>query len=75
MSGNVTGIRVVMYEKAGVRVSELPDLIASYDGSLKLVSAGEPFFILKPRGSALFGQEEMLLAVKKLLIEIKRLLD
>ncbi len=75
VSGNITGIRVVMYEKAKVNVSEIPALLQSYDGSLKLVNTGEPFFTLKPRGSALFGQEEMLSAVKKLLIEIKRLLD
>ncbi len=40
------------------------------------MTGGEtPFFLLKPRGSAVFEQDALLGAVKKLLIDIKMLLE
>lgn len=75
VAGGRTEARVTMYAQARVDVTKIPDLIASYNGSLKVTGGETPFFTLKPRGTTLFEQEALLSAVKKLLIDIKQLLD
>lgn len=75
VSGDRTEIRVAMFADAKVDVNRIPQLIASYDGALKITGSREPVFSLKPRGSAVFEQESLLLAVKKLLNDIKMLLE
>ncbi|MCI8402553.1 MAG: transcription-repair coupling factor [Lachnospiraceae bacterium] len=75
VTGNALEIKAVMYARAGIDVARIPELIRAYGGNLKLTNAAEPFFTLKPRRGAVFRQEELLAAVKKLLIDIKMLLD
>ncbi len=75
VEGSRTEIRVTMYGRARVNTEKIAELIASYAGSLRVAAGSEPVFALKPRGGAVFGQEEILDAVKKLLIDIKMLLE
>jgi transcription-repair coupling factor (superfamily II helicase) len=75
VSGDRREIRVTMYGEAKVDVTRIADLVASYQGTLKITGNKEPVFTLKPRGSLLFDQETLLPAVKKLLIHIKMLLE
>ncbi len=75
VSGDRTGIKVVMFAQARVEVAKIPQLIETYGGSLRVTGGEAPFFLLKPRGSAVFEQDALLAAVKKLLIDIKMLLE
>ncbi len=75
VEGSRTQVKVTMYGQAQVNTAKIPELIASYGGSLKVTAGSEPVFTLTPRGSAIFGAQELLDVVKKLLIDIKMLLE
>ena len=75
VAGDRAGVKVVMFAQARVDVARIPGLIEAYGGSLRVTGGETPFFLLKPRGSAVFEQEALLGAVKKLLIDIKMLLE
>lgn len=75
VSGDRAGVKVAMFAQARVDVTRIPGLIEAYGGSLRVMGGETPFFLLKPRGSAVFEQDALLGAVKKLLIDIKMLLE
>jgi len=75
VEGGSTMVKVTMYSGAQVQVERIPELISSYDGALRVSGGAEPVFVLRPRGGALFAQDALLPAVKKLLIDIKLLLE
>ena len=71
-----TSLKVVMYEKAKVHAERIPDLIEKYKGDLKFTVDANPYFTYQKRSRNKSDKEEDVLEVaKKLLIEIKTLLD
>ena len=65
-----------MYEKARVNPQKIPPLIQKYRGSLLLKTEGIPCFIYHKKGKNKKEKDENVLElVKKLLNDIKSLLD
>jgi transcription-repair coupling factor (superfamily II helicase) len=65
-----------MYEKAKVSVEKIPGLIERYKGDLKFTIDVNPFFTYQKRAKNMKEKEEDVLElVKKILFDIKTLLD
>ncbi len=69
-------IRFTMYEKAKVKVEEIPKLIEQYQGSLKFTVDTNPYFSYQKLGKNKNDKDEDVLeVVKNVLNSIKTLLD
>ncbi|MFI3207640.1 MAG: transcription-repair coupling factor [Eubacteriales bacterium] len=69
-------IKVVMYEKAHVKAENIPVLIGTYQGSLTFKVEENPYFLYqKRRFNKKEKDENVIETVKKLLIDIKGLID
>ncbi len=75
VEGSRTQARVTMYSQAKADTSKLPELAALWKGKLRVTAGEAPVFTLYPQGSSLFRQNELLETVKKLLGDIKMLLE
>ena len=68
--------RFTMYEKAKVHAERIPTLIDKYKGDLKFVIDANPYFIYRKKGKNKKEKDEDVLGlVKKILNDIKTLLD
>lgn len=68
--------KIVMYEKAKVQAQKIPGLLQAYKGELTFKVDEPPYFIYKKKGRGKKGKDEAVLEiVKKLLIDIKGLLE
>ena len=67
--------RFVMYEKARVMPNMIPALLKTYRGSLTFKNEAPPYFLYQKRGGRKEKDEDILELVKKLLNDIKSLLE
>ena len=69
-------LKITMYEKAKVQAQKIPLLIQSYHGSLSFKTENPPYFIYQKKGKNKKDKDEDILeVVKKLLNDIKSLLE
>ena len=68
-------IKVVMYEKAKVCPERIPGLITAYRNTLVLKPENPPYFLYEKKGHNKKDKEDLLEIVKKLLNDIKTLLE
>jgi transcription-repair coupling factor (superfamily II helicase) len=65
-----------MYEKADVHVERIPILLDKYKGDLKFTIDTNPYFSYQKKGKNKKEKDEDILElVKKILIDIKTLID
>ena len=68
--------RFTMYERAKVRVEQIPDLLARYQGSLQFTVETNPYFTYHRKGKNKREKDEDILdIVKNVLIDIKSLIE
>lgn len=69
-------LKITMYEKAKVQAQKIPLLIQSYRGNLSFKTENPPYFIYQKKGKNKKDKDEDILeVVKKLLNDIKSLLE
>ncbi len=51
ISGNASRLKITMYEKAPVEVTQIPGLVARYQGALKFQAAEAPYFLYENKNS------------------------
>lgn len=69
-------IKITMFEKAKVNLVLIPKLLESYNGALKFVPESKnPYFIYRKKNNRVKEKEDVLEIVKKLLNDLKMLLE
>lgn len=49
-------VRVMMFPQAKISTERIPDLLVAYQGKLRFVPEGNPYFVFQPREENLLGQ-------------------
>lgn len=49
-------VRVMMFPQAKISTDRIPDLLVAYQGKLRFVPEGNPYFVFQPREENLLGQ-------------------
>ena len=75
ISGNRDRITFTLYEKAALQPAKIPELIAGFDGDLKLTAGNPPGFVYTDQRRKISSEKDMIAAVKNVLNEMKILLD
>jgi len=68
-------IRFTFYERARINPAGIPELVDSWKGSLKFIIDTRPCFIYQPPKNSRTAKEDPLDVVKKMLNQIKTLID
>ena len=66
-------VKLTMYQKAKLNVGEIPGLVNSYAGTLKLVPGEVPVFHYVERKSKGITTEDMLFKAEEILKKLKKL--
>ena len=74
VSGNKQEIKITMYQRASVKVENIPKLLEKYMGALTFTAAEEPYFTYVERRKVNRDMDAVINTVKILLNDIKMLL-
>ena len=73
VSGNSNRLKLTMYEKAGIAITQIPKLIERYQGALKFQAAEAPYFLYERKNNKR-PENNILKTVSYLLEDMKMLL-
>lgn len=62
-------VRVMMFPQAKISTERIPDLLVAYQGKLRFVPEGNPYFVFQPREENLLGQLSELVSKIQLIKE------
>lgn len=62
-------VRVMMFPQAKISTERIPDLLEAYQGKLRFVPEGNPYFVFQPREENLLGQLSELVSKIQLIKE------
>lgn len=64
-------VRVMMFPQAKISTERIPDLLVAYQGKLRFVPEGNPYFVFQPREENLLGQLSELVSKIQIIKEEK----
>ena len=74
VSGNSNRLKLTMYEKAGIAITQIPKLIERYQGALKFQAAEAPYFLYERKNNKK-AEMHVLKTLAYLLDDMKMLLE
>ena len=74
VSGNSNRLKLTMYEKAGIVITQIPKLIERYQGALKFQAAEAPYFLYERKNNKK-AETQVLKTLSYLLDDMKMLLE